>query len=96
VLHLFLVTYDIADPVRLRKVHKTMKAFGDALQFSVFRCELSEANCVRLKAALSSIIHAVEDQVLVFRLGPLDGTYTLQVEALGRRYDPSRHGALVV
>ena len=95
-LHLFLVTYDIADPVRLRKVHKTMKAFGDPLQFSVFRCELSEANCVRLKTALSEIIHAVEDQVLVFRLGPIDGTYTLQVEALGRRYDPSRHEALVV
>jgi CRISPR-associated protein Cas2 len=95
-LHVFLVTYDIADPVRLRKVHKTMKAFGDPLQFSVFRCELSEANCVSLKAALSGIIHGVEDQVLVFRLGPVDGTFTLQVEALGRRYDPSRHEALVV
>ena len=95
-LHLFLVTYDISDAARLRKVHKTMKAFGDPLQFSVFRCELSEANCVRLKAALSDIIHAVEDQVLVFRLGPLDGTYTLQVEALGRKYDARRHEALIV
>ncbi len=95
-LHLFLVTYDISDPVRLRKVHKTMKGFGDALQFSVFRCELSQANWVRMKAALSDVIHATEDQVLVFRLGPLDGTYTLQVEALGRRYDPSRHEALIV
>ncbi len=95
-LHVFLVVYDIADPVRLRKVHRTVKAFGDPLQYSVFRCELSEANCVRLKAKLSDVIHATEDQVLVFRLGPVDGTYTVQVEALGRRYDPSRHEALIV
>ncbi len=94
--HIFLVTYDISDAVRLRKVHKTMKGFGDPLQFSVFRCELSEANHVRMKAALAQIIHQAEDQVLVFRLGPLDGTYSLQVEALGRRYDPSKHEALIV
>ncbi len=73
-----------------------MKAFGDALQFSVFRCELCEANCIRMKTALSEVIHAVEDQVLIFRLGPLDGVYSLQVEALGRRYDPSRHEAVIV
>ncbi len=93
---IFLVAYDIADPVRLRKVHKTMKGFGDPLQFSVFRCELSDINRIRMKAALSDIIHTTEDQVLVFRLGPADGTYTVQVEALGRRYDPGRHEALIV
>ncbi len=95
-LHVYLVTYDIADAKRLRRVHKTMKGFGDPLQYSVFRCELSEANCVRLKETLTRTIQHDEDQVLIFRLGPLDGTYTVEVEALGRRYDAAEHDALVL
>ena len=94
--HVYLVTYDIADPTRLRRVHKAMKGFGDPLQLSVFRCELSDAQCVRMKVALSEVIHADKDQVLVFRLGPLDGSYTVQVDALGLRYDAGVHEALVV
>lgn len=37
----YIVSYDIADPKRLRKVSKTMKAWGDHLQYSVFgRCPI--------------------------------------------------------
>ncbi|HIB65620.1 MAG TPA: CRISPR-associated endonuclease Cas2, partial [Phycisphaerales bacterium] len=37
----FLVTYDICDPARLRKVHKIMLGHGQAIQYSVFRCFLT-------------------------------------------------------
>ena len=34
----YLVCYDIRDDKRLRKVHKTMRDFGDHLQYSIFEC----------------------------------------------------------
>lgn len=95
-LHLYLVTYDIRDDKRLRQIYKKMCGFGDRLQYSVFRCEMTETNLTRMKLALSEILDHEKDQVLVFRLGPLDGTYTLQVEALGTPYLPSDHDAVIV
>ncbi len=80
-LNLYLVCYDICDEKRVKTVFKVMKGFGDHLQYSVFRCELTEMNLIRMKMALDDVIKVKEDQVLIFRLGPLDGTYTEQVEA---------------
>jgi CRISPR-associated protein Cas2 len=94
--HLFLVTYDIRDPKRLRQVYKTMRGFGDAVQYSVFRCELSEAQLARLRLALAPQINHVQDQILIFRLGPVDGRFTEQVEALGVAYVAAEHDALIV
>lgn len=36
----YIVSYDIADPKRLRQVFKTRKAWGDHLKFSVFECQV--------------------------------------------------------
>ena len=38
-----IVAYDVSDPARLRRVHRKMNGFGDALQYSVFAC--SPATC---------------------------------------------------
>ena len=95
-LDIYLVCYDIRDPKRLRRVFKAMRGFGDHLQLSVFRCELSPANKTRMLLALHPELKHDEDQVLVFRLGPLDGTYTVQVESLGVPYVPGEHEAIVV
>lgn len=40
----FIVCYDICDPKRLAKVFKTMRAWGDHLQYSVFECQLSRTD----------------------------------------------------
>ena len=61
----YLVTYDICDAKRLRRVFKTMKGFGAHLQFSVFQCDLPDIDLVRMKAALTEIIDQREDQVLI-------------------------------
>ena len=37
----YIVTYDIADARRWRRVFKTMNGFGEWLQLSVFQCRLS-------------------------------------------------------
>jgi len=37
----YLVCYDVSDAKRLRRTHKKMCGFGDPVQYSIFRCELS-------------------------------------------------------
>lgn len=81
---LYLVTYDIADPKRLRSVFKTMKGFGSHLQFSVFQCDMPEMDVIRMRAALTDIIHHKDDQVLIIDLGPSEGCPIKRIESLGK------------
>lgn len=68
----YLVAYDISDDVRLRFVHTTAKAFGYALQYSVFLCDLDKVELVKLKWALGRVIHHGEDRVVIIDLGDAD------------------------
>jgi CRISPR-associated protein Cas2 len=69
----FLVTYDICQDKRLAKVHKTMRGFGDHLQYSVFECQLTQADLARCRHLLSTIIDHRKDRVLFVDLGPAEG-----------------------
>lgn len=82
----YIVSYDIADPKRLRLVFKLMRAWGDHLQFSVFECQLTQVDLVRLRASLTEIIHNKEDQVLFVNLGPAEGRGDRVITALGKPY----------
>ncbi|HEY0757839.1 MAG TPA: CRISPR-associated endonuclease Cas2 [Acidisarcina sp.] len=82
----YLVCYDISDDKRLRKVFKTMRGFGDHLQFSVFECQLTASDLVRCREALRAIIHHDEDQVLFVNLGPSEGRGDRVITALGKPY----------
>jgi CRISPR-associated protein Cas2 len=65
----YLVTYDIADEKRLKKVFKVMKDYGDHLQFSVFLCDLNDVEKIRMEAAIKVFMNEKLDQVLVVDLG---------------------------
>jgi CRISPR-associated protein Cas2 len=80
----WLVCYDIADPGRLRRVYRTLRGYGDWLQFSIFRCELSDRERVVLRGILESIVRHDVDQVMFVDLGPADGRGETAIEALGR------------
>ena len=82
----YIVSYDIADSKRLRKVFKTMRAWGDHLQFSVFECQLRRMDLVRLRAELDDIIHHDKDQVLFVDLGPSEGRGDRVITAIGKPY----------
>lgn len=93
----FVVTYDICDPRRLRKVYETLCDFGDHLQLSVFRCTLADVELVRLKALLRDIIHPGEDQVLFVRVGPEGGASVDRAFfTLGRAYEDDERGPAIV
>ena len=80
----FMVSYDICDPKRLRRVFKTMRGFGDALQYSVFLCDLSPSERILLLEKLSPVLNHREDQVMLVNLGPADGLSGERIETLGR------------
>jgi CRISPR-associated protein Cas2 len=92
----FLVCYDISDEKRLAKVHKTMRGFGDHLQYSVFECQFTPTDLVRCRHALSEIIDHREDQVLFVDLGPVEGRGDRVIAALGRAYSPIDSPCIVV
>lgn len=80
----YIVSYDICEPKRLRLVHKTMCGYGDALQYSVFCCDLSAAERIMLIADLSLIINHREDQVMLIDIGPAEGRGRQSIETVGR------------
>jgi CRISPR-associated protein Cas2 len=82
----YLVCYDISDDKRLRRVFKTMRAWGDHIQFSVFECQLTPSDLVRVRAELTAIIHHDQDQVLFVLLGPAEGRGERVITALGKPY----------
>jgi CRISPR-associated protein Cas2 len=69
--HHYIVAYDIADPTRLRHVHRTVRDFGDPLQLSVFACELTSLDRAVLEQRLLDIIDTTADQVMFVRLAPV-------------------------
>ena len=83
-----MVTYDIADSKRLRHVYRLLRGYGDWLQLSVFRCDLTDRERVILERRLDDLIHKDEDQVLFVRAGPVDGRGDGAFVALGRPMKP--------
>lgn len=93
----YLVAYDIADPKRLQRVHRTVRGYGDAVQYSVFRCVLSPAERILLLEALTPLLNHREDQVLLVNLGPADGRAQTSFETLGRALScPPERVAVIV
>ncbi|MBM4001524.1 MAG: CRISPR-associated endonuclease Cas2 [Planctomycetes bacterium] len=84
----YLVCYDVCDDKRLRRVFRTMRDFGDHLQYSVFECQFQPADLARCRDALGDIINAAEDQVLFIDLGPTEGRGERVISALGKPYSP--------
>ena len=82
----YIVSYDISDPKRLRRVFKTLRNWGDHLQYSVFECQLNRTDLVRLRAQLTEIIHHDDDQVLFVDLGPSEGRGDRVITAMGKPY----------
>jgi len=92
----YLVCYDICDDKRLRQVFKTMRDFGDHLQYSIFECQFTRADLVRCRHALSEIIDHRVDQVLFVDLGLVEGRGDRVITALGKAYSPIDSPCIVV
>lgn len=92
----YLVCYDIRDDKRLRKVFRTMRDFGDHLQYSIFECQFTPIDLARCRHTLSEIINHANDQVLFIDLGPSAGRGERVISALGQPYCPIDAPCLVI
>jgi len=63
--HWHLVSYDVRDPKRLKKVAKKMEAYGTRIQYSVFRCRLDRETMEKLHWELSKIMDPVDDLLVI-------------------------------
>lgn len=93
--HLFIVTYDIGDEKRWRRVFKLMNGYGEWVQLSVFQCRLSPRRHAELIALLDGMIRHAEDHVVVLDVGPVEQARP-RVVSLGRDFAPLRREAVVV
>lgn len=94
----YLVSYDISDAKRWRKVYRALRGFGDAIHYSVFQCDLSATEHVLLRIKLTDLIHHEEDRVMIVHLGPVDGLVRERIELMGRpgQSGPGERIAVVV
>ncbi len=93
---LWLVCYDVADDKRRTKVYKTLRGFGDHLQYSVFRCALSPMQLGRLRTELEAVIAPAEDQVLMVLLGHAESRKSWRTITIGRAVEaPSRKARII-
>jgi len=95
--NVFLVSYDVADAKRLRQTYKTMCGFGEPMQYSVFRCQLTPTERQLLKEALWEILNWDHDRVMLVDLGPAGARGDQCVEFWGdpRIELPSRSATIV-
>lgn len=92
----YLVCYDIRNDKRLRRVHKLMKAYGEAWQYSVFYCTLKAIDRVRLENAAREIMHLKEDQLLIVDLGGNEEAARKAATVLGQSLPEGESGMVVI
>ena len=63
-----VISYDIPDDKRRKKVRETLQNFGTRVQYSVFECNLPEKYLKRLKTKLAKIVDLREDNLRYYVL----------------------------
>jgi CRISPR-associated protein Cas2 len=92
---LYIVTYDIGDDKRWRKVFKLMHGYGHWLQLSVFQCRLTARRRAEMARRLEELINNNADHVLILDLGPADKVEP-HVESLGKVFESVKRAAVVI
>lgn len=93
--HLYMITYDISDPKRWRRVFKLMNGYGEWLQLSVFQCRLSRRRHAELVATLDEIIVNDHDHILMLDLGPTERVEP-RIISLGKTFQPVLREVVIV
>ncbi|GEO27311.1 hypothetical protein AAC03nite_30960 [Alicyclobacillus acidoterrestris] len=84
-----LVSYDISDQKRWRKVYKIVRGYGMHVQYSVFLCQLTEKDEAELKQLLLDVIHQSMDQVIFARIGTVQANAAERnMSCIGRDFVP--------
>ena len=92
----YLVSYDVSNEKRLRRMFTTMRGFGDAFHYSIFLCDLSAKERVFMVGAIKEVINQKEDRVFIADMGPVEGRGSDCIQVLGNMSLPDKLEAIVV
>ena len=92
---LYIVTYDISDSRRGRRVFKTMQAYGEWLQLSVFQCRLTHRRRAELETSLRALIKNGEDHILLIDVGSAN-KINPAVESIGKNFSKMERQTIVI
>lgn len=63
-----MVTYDITDPKRLKRLHKFLKEFGLNTQKSVFECDIDDVALKKIRKYCKEKLDLDEDSVRIYKI----------------------------
>jgi CRISPR-associated protein Cas2 len=92
----FIVTYDIADPGRLRKIFSLLRGFGESIQYSVFMCELSPKEKAILVTSLHEAINHNEDRIMVIDIGSIEIAAFERIEFIGKVIEITNRECIII
>lgn len=61
----YLVSYDVREPRRLKRVAKCLEGYGTRIQYSVFRCRLHPRELERMHWELTKILDSVDELLII-------------------------------
>lgn len=93
--HLYIVTYDISDDKRWRRLFKVMKGYGEWLQLSVFQCRLTRMRHAELIHLVDGILHHEKDHLLMIDVGPAESVRP-RVFSIGKGFAPVERAPVIV
>ncbi len=79
----YIVSYDIREKKRLRRVHHVVKEYGYAFQYSVYICDLTKGELLDLQWALRDEIFEGVDSIAFIDLGDPNGRGTDCIAFMG-------------
>lgn len=82
---IFVVSYDVPNDRRRLRIMKIVQDFGRRVQYSVFECDLSTPQLMRLQERLAEVVDPALDDV---RFYPLCESCIGKAQRMGRRRDP--------
>jgi CRISPR-associated protein Cas2 len=65
---LYVISYDVVDDARRRRIHDALKDYGRRVQFSVFECHLDEKGLAELWDRIGFELNIDEDSCRFYRL----------------------------
>lgn len=83
----WLIAYDIREPRRLARIHRSLKKVAVPLQYSIFLTWMSDTAIERLVDLLNEIIDPSEDDVRLYHLPQQTELFTM-----GRQWLPGDSG----
>jgi len=93
-----LITYDVdtistSGQKRLRRVARICKDYGQRVQNSVFECEMTEAQYVKLKDVLTAVMDKQLDSIRFYHLNKNENR---RVETVGRETSYNFNNAIIL